>query len=285
MIKIEKKSRGVVAGVTVVFGLVLLALFFPKIIMKVSDEETENQISGFYTEIKTYDNGFTNFYEELKCMSDEEVWRDGLKKVYINENGGQVTDEDLSEAVNHGLKRLQGCNMLKTAYVVRKESLKSRRLLSLYSEDKENKLNGVRMWDLTYETDTYRMDLLMDVDYNVICTFRLTLHIATSDDIRKEYLLTDDYRDQVDNASKDRWWKERLEAYYELTQKDIYCVTHQAGAIAIQGNKANRNNHLLVEEYGYYTTKVLMTYYNVAISPGDKETLQFGLYNVYKMMQ
>ena len=264
--------------------LVLLAVYLPKYVMQYTDKHTEGNITEFVIKSELNKVSFSNFSEELISMGKTDLWDNKLQVVRLAEAENVFTDVELTETVNKEIDLLRkGENFPNVE--VRNTDMKEHKLLSLYSEDKNNELNRVRLWKLRYVGKEYSLDLLIDAYFLKICQMRLVLNIH--DDLTESEHYKISLMPSLNNlrTRTTQWWNNLLDLYYN-NPKNIEIFADFYASMYKFDKVSESENSNLMQFYGIDSPNTVLMYFDIDYdySQSSTHTISFGIWNLNKKL-
>lgn len=272
-------------GMILVAILVLLGVYLPKYVMTYTDKHTEGNITEFVIKSELYKLSFSNFNEELISMAKTDLWGSKLQVVQLTEAENELTDLELEKTVNEEIDLLRKGGIIPSNVTVRNTDMKERKLLSLYSEDKNNELNGVRLWKLHYVGKEYSLDLLIDAYFSKICQMRLVLNPIDKRTESERYKISS--LPPLHNLERktSQWWNCLLDFYYNYPENlDIYADFYASINKYDKVSESQYSN--LMDFYGFENQNTLLMYFSndYDYSQTNIQTISFGIWNLNKKL-
>lgn len=292
MKKIQMNKKSLVwnlIGITLVILMVFLAMKSPSWIQTYMDQNAEKKVEGFELEAQTYEQKYTSFSEEMKLLANEMNWN-GIQLVPVTDNMEQISNEQLTKAVNQELYNIITLTDLAQKMMVSSDQLIVRERYSLYSQDNENKLNGLEIWKLEYSTEQQSIKVVMDVNFQKIYMINISKNdISIFDFVDWDldsyfWNQTNDYylklKEEEDESPKILCFS--LKEYTNVYSSKTYEVDEAEDRLSKIGLAKKAAS---AKDFGMPEDSSLLVYYYYNILGKNGFEMQSGIYQFEKMLQ
>lgn len=276
-------------GITLVILMVFLAMKSPSWIQTYMDQNAEKKVEGFELEAQTYEQKYTSFSEEMKLLANEMNWN-GIQLVPVTDNMEQISNEQLTKAVNQELYNIITLTDLAQKMMVSSDQLIVRERYSLYSQDNENKLNGLEIWKLEYSTEQQSIKVVMDVNFQKIYMINISKNdISIFDFVDWDldsyfWNQTNDYylklKEEEDESPKILCFS--LKEYTNVYSSKTYEVDEAEDRLSKIGLAKKAAS---AKDFGMPEDSSLLVYYYYNILGKNGFEMQSGIYQFEKMLQ
>lgn len=270
--------------------MVFLAVESPRLIQMYMDQNAEKKMDGFELEAQTYEQRYTSFSEEMKLLANDKNW-ENTQLVPVTDNKEQISDDQLTSAVNLELNHMIGLPEFAEKLVVSSKQLSKRERYSLYSQNSENKLNGLEVWSLEYVTGEQTIKAVLDVNFQKIYMMKIQRsNVSIFDYVDwdlESYMMnqTNGYYaalKEEENESPLIVCFPLKELAYTASTSDMYSVDKKVDKI---DEAKTAVKEIGAADFGVPEDSSLLVYYDYAILEKDEFEIQYGIYHFRKMLQ